>query len=297
MENLQNCPVCGSNDLEIYMETQDYFLTQEKFSIVECKACSFKFTNPRPLENELAKYYKSEAYISHSDSSEGLFNKVYQKVRKYTLCKKYKLITDFKAKGKILDIGCASGNFLSIFKENGWETVGVEPNEEIREYAKNKFGLNVYPEDYLKQMPENEFDVITMWHVLEHVFDLDARMRDLKRLLKKDGILIIAVPNADCLDAQIYDKYWAAYDVPRHLYHFTQKSIETLLANYDFKIKEIKPMIFDAYYVSLLSEKYRNKKMNWIHAISNGFKSNLNSLGKNNQSSLIFVVQNSEKLK
>lgn len=292
-EKLAHCPVCNSTDFSIYLETADYFLTGEPFSIVQCNQCHFRFTNPRPLASDLGRYYKSEAYISHSDTRRGIFNSVYQQARKLTLARKKSFINKLHTqKGTLLDIGCATGQFLSTMKENGWTTTGIEPDDQARQYAVDKFGLEVFPEEYLDHMPEAAFDVITLWHVLEHVSNLPQRMMQLKRLLKANGTLIIAVPNSAAHDAAKYGKFWAAYDVPRHLYHFTAESMKTLTEKFDFHVTEIRPMIFDAFYVSLLSEKYLHGKMRVFSGLWNGFCSNLKASGKKQYSSLIYVIKN-----
>jgi 2-polyprenyl-3-methyl-5-hydroxy-6-metoxy-1,4-benzoquinol methylase len=273
------------------LSAKDYFLTGERFDIVKCSACGFRFTNPRPRADELGKYYESAEYISHSDTRTGLFATVYQQVRKYTLGRKLALISRFQPKGEILDIGCATGQFLHYMEEHGWMTTGIEPDEKTRSRAISEYGLKVLPEDQLNGLAKDSFDVITMWHVLEHVSDLNGRMQQLLKLLKPEGTLIIAVPNCEALDAKEYGAFWAGYDLPRHLYHFTKPDMELLAGKTGFKLVEILPMKFDAFYVSLLSEKYRSGKMRWLPAFRNGLRSNLLSGRKNGHSSLIYVMK------
>jgi 2-polyprenyl-3-methyl-5-hydroxy-6-metoxy-1,4-benzoquinol methylase len=291
MELLKNCPVCGSEIFEPFISGKDYFLTGEKFEIVKCKGCGFRFTNPRPKAEELGKYYESAEYISHSDTKKGIFAAVYQQVRKYTLSRKLLLISKFQPKGEILDIGCATGQFLNYMSEHGWKTTGIEPDEKTRAKAISEYGLHIFPEEKLNSFSKSSFDVITMWHVLEHVADLKGRMEQLKNLLKPQGTLIIAVPNCDAYDAKKYGKFWAGYDLPRHLYHFTKSDIKLLVEKYGFTIVNILPMKFDAFYVSLLSEKYKSGKMRWLPALWNGFWSNLNSGQYLGHSSLIYVIK------
>lgn len=291
MELLRNCPVCGSETFDPFISGKDYFLTGESFEIVKCRTCGFRFTNPRPEPGELGKYYQSSEYISHSDSRQGLFASVYQQVRKYTLRQKYELISGFQPKGEILDIGCATGQFLNYMAERGWKATGIEPDDKTRNRAISEFGLQVFPEEHLTSISKPSFNVITMWHVLEHVSDLNGRMKQIKDLLLPGGTLIIAVPNCNAKDAEIYREFWAAYDLPRHLYHFTESDIKLLMENYGFKIAKTLPMRFDAFYVSLLSEKYKSGKMRWLPALWNGFWSNLKSGGKNGYSSHIYVIQ------
>jgi 2-polyprenyl-3-methyl-5-hydroxy-6-metoxy-1,4-benzoquinol methylase len=292
MEVLQSCPICGSNEFIPFISGKDYFLTGESFEIVKCRNCGFRFTNPRPFPEELGKYYQSSDYISHSDSKKGIFASVYQMVRKYTLGRKYALINKFQQKGNILDIGCATGQFLNYMATHGWKTTGIEPDEKTRKSAISEYSLDVFPEEKLTVLNNASFDVITMWHVLEHVSDLNGRMKQIKNLLKPEGTLVIAVPNCEAHDAKIYRQFWAGYDLPRHLYHFTKPDVKLLTENYGFTIVNILPMKFDAFYVSLLSEKYMSGKIRWLQAFWNGFWSNLNSGKKNGHSSLIYVIKN-----
>jgi len=291
MELLKNCPVCGSELFEPFISGKDYFLTGEKFEIVKCTGCGFRFTNPRPKADELGRYYESSDYISHSNTRKGLFASVYQQVRKYTLGRKLEMISTYQKKGEILDIGCATGQFLNYMAEHGWKTTGIEPDEKTRAHAISEYGLQVFPEEKLNEFSKSSFDVITMWHVLEHVSNLNGRMEQLKLLLKPLGTLVIAVPNCDALDAKTYGEFWAGYDLPRHLYHFTKSDIKLLVEKYGFTIVNILPMKFDAFYVSLLSEKYKAGKMRWIPALWNGFWSNLKSGQNNGHSSLIYVIK------
>jgi len=291
MEVLKNCPICGLQKFDPFISGKDFFLTGESFSIVKCRDCGFRFTNPRPKAEDLGKYYESSDYISHSDSRKGLFASVYQVVRKYTLSRKLSLISKFQPKGKILDIGCATGQFLNHMDENGWKATGIEPDEKTRSRAISEYGLDVFPEEQLNILDKYSFDVITMWHVLEHVSDLNNRMEQLRNLLKPQGTLLIAVPNCDSFDAKKYGEFWAGYDLPRHLYHFTKSDVKLLLERYGFTIVNILPMKFDAFYVSLLSEKYKSGKMRWLPALWNGFWSNMKSGKKNGHSSLIYIIK------
>jgi len=291
MELLQNCPICESARINLFLTAKDYFLSSDIFSIVKCQDCGFKFTNPRPEKTELGKYYESSDYISHSNKQKGIFASLYQIIRKYTLSQKYSIITKFQPAGEILDIGCATGQLLHYMKSNGWKTVGIEPDDKTRERAISEFGLDVFPEDHLDTLDVASFDVITMWHVLEHVADLNGRIEQLKILIKANGTLIIAVPNCEAYDAEIYGPFWAGYDLPRHLYHFSKSDIKLLLEKHGFLIQKILPMRFDSFYVSLLSEKYLHGKMRWLPAIWNGFWSNMKSGQKRGHSSLIYVLK------
>ncbi|MFA4852408.1 MAG: class I SAM-dependent methyltransferase [Bacteroidales bacterium] len=293
MEEIKQCNICGNAEFSVYIECRDHFLTQELFTIVRCKKCGFLFVNPLPEKDKLHSYYDSPEYISHSGTSNGLINSIYKKARNYTHKKKFRIISKY-AKGKtILDVGCGSGELLKLFKHHNWETLGIEPNSKVREFAKLSYGLKILEEDQIINIPEKSIDVITLWHVLEHVSDLNERMQELKRILKNDGVLIIAVPNCISYDAIYYGKYWAAYDVPRHLYHFTPNTIKQLLNKFNFSITNILPMKFDSYYVSMLSEKYKSGRTNMIKALFIGLKSNIRACkDKASYSSQIYVIRN-----
>lgn len=274
-----------------FLSGKDYFLSGEAFEIAKCGNCGFRFTNPRPLTEELGKYYQSADYISHSDTSKGIFAGVYQKVRKYTLGRKFNLVNQFQSKGKILDIGCATGQFLHHMAKHGWETVGIEPDEKTRERAISEFNLQVFPEEELDLLKESTFNIITMWHVLEHVSDLNGRIGQIKKLLMSGGTFIAAVPNCDAYDAEKYAELWAGYDLPRHLYHFTKNDMNLLMDKFGFTIVKILPMRFDSFYVSLLSEKYISGKMRWLPAFWTGLLSNIKAGQKRGHSSLIYVMK------
>lgn len=290
MEILDQCPVCDHKQMDDYLHLKDWFLTKEDFVISQCKNCGFLFTNPRPLPENLGRYYKSQEYISHSNTNKGFINGLYKFVRAYTIKQKYQIIKVYKRGDAILDIGSGTGEFLNFCKHSKWEVLGIEPDDDARKFSIKEYGLPVEEEGYLEKLPNEQFDVISMWHVLEHVPNLNERMQTIFRLLKKKGIAVIAVPNPDSYDAKYYQKYWAAYDVPRHLYHFTQKDIEKMAAKHHFKLKDVYPMKFDAFYVSMLSEKYMNGKVNYWNAVKKGIKSNFAASKNMNYSSVIYIL-------
>lgn len=291
METLQTCLVCGNESFTTFLNCPDHFLTHEIFTICKCAKCGFLFTNPRPASSELPAYYKSAEYISHSNSRQGIQNIVYQWVRKYTIGRKYKLVQGYKKGSRILDIGCATGEFLNYFKNRNWETFGIEPDKQARKMGISSYALNIEDEEYLQVLPDASFDVITMWHVLEHVPLLNERILQLQRLLSQVGILLIAVPNPASSDAKHYKSFWAAYDLPRHLYHFTQDTITYLFLKHDFELVRKIPMKFDSYYVSLLSEKYMHIRNRFFHGILNGFVSNRSANHSGEYSSIIYVFR------
>lgn len=292
METLTQCPICQSEAFKPFLTCKDYTVSKEEFTIVACEKCGFRFTNPRPGESEIGRYYQSEEYISHSNTSKGIVNSLYQRVRKYTLRQKLKLVNSLSPKGNILDIGCGTGEFLYTCKSDGWKTTGIEPDPKARTFATEHYGLAIYEESELAMLPTHSFDIISMWHVLEHVHKLNERIEELKRLAKPGGTLVIAVPNCSSLDARIYGSQWAAYDVPRHLYHFTPKDIENLFGKHGLTVQKILPMKFDSYYVSMLSEKYRTGRTNLIEAVLNGWKSNVVAASNGTTySSQIYIIR------
>jgi len=292
METLTNCPVCNSSSSELFLTCKDHTVSRETFDIVRCISCGFKYTNPRPELNVLGNYYKSEDYVSHSNTKKGFINSTYQTVRKYTLIKKLQLISKYYKTGKVLDIGSGTGEFLNICKNAKWETIGIEPSDDARNMSITNYSLDIRKEEEIANLISESFDIITMWHVLEHVPDLNTRIEDLKRLIKPNGIIIIAVPNCNSLDAKIYKENWAAYDVPRHLYHFTPKDIEAVFKKHELNLFRTLPMVFDAYYVSMLSEKIMTGKPNVLKALWNGFRSNFSGMKTGNTySSQIYLIR------
>ncbi|RRJ88901.1 class I SAM-dependent methyltransferase [Paenimyroides tangerinum] len=273
-----------------FIDVKDHSISKESFELFEDSEYELLKTNPFPVLSELGKYYESEDYISHTDGSRNLFEKVYQTVKKKTLNDKISWIKSFKKSTiSILDIGCGTGDFLFRTKEEGWNVFGFEPNEKAKAISKSK---NINLIDDLDSYQKHSFDVITMWHVLEHVPDLDKQIKQIKTLLKPDGLLIIAVPNYKSYDASFYKSDWAAYDVPRHLWHFSKTSIKKIFQNYQMQLIHIKPMYFDSFYVSLLSEKYRSGKMNLLRAFYIGVISNLKGKSTKEYSSHVYFLEN-----
>jgi 2-polyprenyl-3-methyl-5-hydroxy-6-metoxy-1,4-benzoquinol methylase len=287
-----SCPVCGGNTIKEVLKVTDWSVSKELFDLWECETCTARFTQNIPSQEAIGPYYQSEAYISHTDTRKGLVNRLYHRVRSITLKQKRALVEKMtaKSKGQILDIGCGTGAFLNTMQEAGWQITGLEPDAIAVQNAFNLYGIRALPPDRLFQLEHGRFDAITMWHVLEHVHELPAYMQQLHQLLANEGRLFIAVPNYTSADAGFYQDVWAAYDVPRHLYHFSPKSMDALAAKYNFEIISIKRQWFDAVYVSMLSEKYRGGGI--IKAFWNGFRSNLVALfNKRRCSSLIYVLK------
>ena len=277
-----------------YLKVQDHSVSKEYFDLYHDNVLDMLITNPQPNHDNIGKYYDSPNYLSHTDANKSLFEKLYQVVKNIALKNKLNLINNLSSsKGKILDIGAGTGDFLSYIKQNGWQTIGVEPNQKARKIAEDK---GVYFVDDANSLEDHTFDVITMWHVLEHVPDLDKQISELKRLLKPEGTLIVAVPNFKSFDANHYKEYWAAFDVPIHFWHFSKKAVKLLFQKYDMILENIYPMKFDAFYVALLSEKYKTGKMNYIKAISIGLQSNFKAIKTSEYSSHIYILKNNNKL-
>jgi 2-polyprenyl-3-methyl-5-hydroxy-6-metoxy-1,4-benzoquinol methylase len=287
------CPCCKGKGITKVISAKDYTVSQERFEIWQCNACTSRFTQNAPGKEEIARFYKSDNYISHSDTKTGFINNMYHYVRKRTLTGKKKLVEKYTktSAGKILDIGAGTGAFLHAMHKAGWQTKGLEPDELARENARNLYGLTLEKSEELFTYPADTYDAITMWHVLEHVHELHKYIDQLKKILKPNGCLFLAVPNYTSYDAKVYGEYWAAYDVPRHLYHFSPTSISQLLLQHGLQLKALKPMWYDSFYVSLLSEKYKTSKNNFLSAMWNGYVSNWKSLFDNEKcSSVIYIV-------
>jgi 2-polyprenyl-3-methyl-5-hydroxy-6-metoxy-1,4-benzoquinol methylase len=273
-----------------FLTVKDHSVSKETFELYHDEAMDMLITYPQPSLDKLGKYYESVDYISHTDSKRSLFEKAYHFVKSIALKNKLALINSQQPKqGRILDIGAGTGDFLAVAKGDGWQTVGVEPSDKARTIALQK---EVSFVENTLGLESHSFDVITMWHVLEHVPNLDNQLKELKRLLKPSGTLIVAVPNFKSFDAKHYGVFWAAYDVPIHFWHFSKKAIKMLFEKEDMKVEKVLPMKFDSFYVSLLSEKYKNGKMNFVKAFFIGLRSNIKAKRNFEYSSHIYVLKN-----
>lgn len=253
------CPVCQSADTQsVFAAVIDYTVSHENFEIWHCNICSHRFTANPPAENVIGKYYQSEDYISHSNTQKGLVNRIYHIVRNYMLGQKRNMIQHVTGKktGKLLDIGCGTGAFLATMKAANWEVIGLEPDAGARQQVADLHNISVSPSEELFALAAKQFDVISMWHVMEHVHRLDKYAQQIHTILKDDGYFVVAVPNYTSGDAQHYQAKWGGYDVPRHLHHFSPASMKFFMEKNGFNILTNKPLPFDSFYVSLLSEKY-----------------------------------------
>ena len=292
MNSLKNCPICKQNKFSTKVTCVDHTVSKEKFTIVSCETCGFHITNPRPKKENMGRYYESEKYISHTNNKDGFFNWLYQTVRKHTIKTKTKLLKKVTSGGKHLDIGCGTGEFLNSCKKHGFKTEGIEPSKIAREKAINNYNLSVKESTDLSLYKGSSFDSISMWHVLEHISDLNENISHLHRILKPGGKLIVAVPNHKSWDASHYKESWAAWDVPIHLWHFSKKSITNLFKNNRFCLIKTKPMLFDSYYISLLSEEIISGKKKFLKAIVIGSISNLLGVTtKRGCSSAIYIFE------
>ena len=271
------------------LDLKDYFLTGEKFEIYEDSETEVLYTLPQPIEN-LGKYYESKNYISHTDGKKSIFERFYQMAKSINLNNKLELINKVSNGKNILDYGCGVGDFLEHLQKNGYDVLGMEPNDSARKIAQSKIGKEKVTSTELEHN-DQKFDIITLWHVLEHIPNLNEIIQQLKNHLSENGRLIIAVPNHKSYDAEYYGKYWAAYDVPRHLWHFSASSMNKLFNNFGMKIESIHPMKLDSFYVSLLSEKYKGNKLGFINALRIGLKSNTQAKKTGQYSSLIYIIK------
>ena len=295
LETLKKCPVCNNTSFNNYLNVEDYTVSNKEFTIQQCNSCYFLFTNPRPDVEEIRAYYQSQDYISHHDDAKDIMSRIYTSVRNFTISQKIKLINELIPKhGNLLDIGCGTGNFLQATKQAGWQVTGTEPDSQAREVASKRVGDSIYESINDLSLSNKTYDIITMWHVLEHVHLLNETVDWLANHLALNGKIIIAVPNPQSPDAANYSKFWAAYDVPRHLYHFTKDSMALLMKKHHFKIDTIHPMWFDSFYVSMLSTKYKEGKTNLFDSVKTGITSNIKGNSSNpkslNTSSLIYVI-------
>ncbi len=287
------CPVCQSKNIFQVFSCKDYTVSGQQFQVWECGDCQVRFTQDVPDESAIGPFYQSEEYISHSNTSKGLINRLYQWVRNYTIKKKVALIRKHSGKetGAILDVGCGTGEFLAGMKSAGWTIHGLEPDEGARKQATITTGKPIGEPNELFSL-QKQYDVITMWHVLEHVHKLHEYLDQFQELLAKDGVILIAVPNYTSKDARHYGEHWAAYDVPRHLYHFSPRSMRRLLEDHGFDVTDHLQMPFDAFYVSMLSEQYKTGNNRLVSAFLNGLSSWDKARGEVMKGSSVLYVVN-----
>jgi 2-polyprenyl-3-methyl-5-hydroxy-6-metoxy-1,4-benzoquinol methylase len=293
MVSHSSCPLCSSGKIFLHLKCADHLLSGEKFELFKCSSCGFIFTREHPDENNIGRYYESADYISHDDGAAGLVYRVYILVRKRMLKKKRRIVEQacHITKGKILDVGCGTGYFAHTMKQAGWDVTGIEPGKKAREYSSQKFGIDVIEPGQISQLPEKGFDCITLWHVLEHFQDPFRYAGDIKRLLKPGGVCLAALPNSSSSDALFYRENWAAFDVPRHLWHFTSDTFRMFIEKEGFKITRISTLPFDVFYISILSEKNKGTKVPFLKGMIRGSWFFVKTLfDKNKSSSLIYFI-------
>ena len=290
--NHDKCPLCGSNAIRKRFTCTDHFATGETFDLYECTDCHFAFTQNVPDEKEIGRYYESPTYISHSNTNKGITNRLYHIVRKIMLKNKTGLVKRLTLlkNGKILDYGAGTGHFARAMKKRGWEVTAIEKSDKARELSRREFDFEMLPAGSLSDIKDREFDVVTMWHVMEHIQDLDNMWDELYRILDDTGIAIIAVPNSKSYDAQRYGEHWAAYDVPRHLWHFTPNTIMRWGEKHNFLLERQFTMPFDGFYISMLSERYKGRKLASLRGLWNGFLGWIASFDKCSASSSIIYT-------
>lgn len=288
----KECPLCHSGSIEKRHSCKDHFATGEIFDIFQCKDCGFLFTQNIPDEKDIAPYYESSSYISHSNTNKGVINKLYHIVRSIMLRRKVSLVKKLTLlqNGRIVDYGAGTGYFARAMQKKGWNVTAIEKSAQARDFSKEHFNFEMQPEEALKDIESSSVDVVTLWHVMEHIQQIDTFWDELNRILEETGIAIIAVPNCTSYDADNYGEHWAAYDVPRHLWHFSPSSIMMLSEKHGFILERQYPMPFDGFYISLLSERYKGRKLKLLRGLWNGFLGLCATLDKTSASSSIIYV-------
>lgn len=288
----KECPLCQHHSYSLLFKTKDYFLSKKDFNINQCEKCGFVFTNPVPAIEQINNYYKSDNYYSHNDKTNSLSAWIYQKVKTMAIKRKFELVSSYvNKKGRLLDYGCGTGELPDYFKKRQWSVCGLEPDDDARKLARKK-GLEVYADLNSIIKRDESYDVISLWHVLEHIHDFKSTLKGLISLLSdKNSILLLALPNRKSRDAEKYGKHWAAWDVPRHLYHFSRENVKYLCDETGLELLGVLPMKFDAYYVSLLSEEYLKGRKNYLKALWQGMLSNYKAGRSGEYSSLIYVCR------
>lgn len=292
------CPLCKGSSIQSVMSVKDHSISQEIFEVYNCASCSFVFTQQVPDQEHIGRYYEGDAYISHSDSRAGLVNKLYHKARSIMLERKQKLIKSYVVGKRHLDYGAGTGYFLEHMKRKGYQVKGIEIDSDARAFAKSNFEIDVDPPSSLMQDQRNDlYDSISMWHVLEHIQEPHALLQKLHQVLSDDGYLFVAVPNHTSTDGQHYGPYWAGYDVPRHLWHFSPKTMRDMARRNGFEVIALEGMPFDPYYNSLLSERYMDRSLALLRGAVSGLKNTIASWSATEKaSSIIYILQKTKPL-
>lgn len=288
---MKTCPWCGNPSEKTYLRVKDHFLSQEMFDIIECEHCGLLFTTPRPEPTVIGKYYQSENYFSHQENKNGLVPRLYEFVKSFNIKNKVNMAIGGLPKGKLLDIGCGVGDFLVQVKQQGWEVIGLEPSDDAKNIAEKRLGFRPLAPNDSSILSDASFDVITLWHVLEHVDDLKTQTSEITRILKPGGRLLIALPNYQSFDCQYFKEYWAAWDVPRHLNHFSKDTLQKMMISLGFRPVACKKLIWDAFYISYLSEKYQGRSGALLKGAWVGLRSNIKARRSGMYSSLVYIFE------
>ena len=290
------CPLCSSEKIGLQFNCTDHFVSNKEFLVFKCERCGFSFTQDYPEESEIARFYESDNYISHNDTSEGFSNKLYRFSRSIMLRRKKKLIQNITGlkKGNILDIGSGTGHFVNAMKNAGWRAKGIEINENARNFAITHFDVNITTPDKIPAIEADAFDCVTLWHVLEHFHDPYKYISEIYRLVKPGAICVIALPNCSSYDAEHYKRFWAAWDVPRHLWHFNPTTFRNFSEQSGFKLESLRTLPLDVFYISRLSEKYKGSSLSFLKGMSKALVfSFLSVFKKKKSSSVIYILRKS----
>jgi 2-polyprenyl-3-methyl-5-hydroxy-6-metoxy-1,4-benzoquinol methylase len=297
MTIINTCPVCSGHNFTKKAKPKDHTVSQLEFNVIQCSDCGLGITTPRPDSQDLGKYYQSDDYISHTSKASSLIDKIYLVARNFTLNWKHTLLTNLTEDKHLLDFGCGTGDFLSYMHSKGYDVHGIEPSDKARAKANTPYDTRKVVQS--SSQLQTQFEIITLWHVIEHVPDLNETIKDLKSRLSPGGLMLVAVPNLNSWDSERYGNLWAAYDPPRHLWHFTRNSMTRLLSNHKLKLIHTKGLLLDSFYISLLSEKYRNQSRTtlggMINAFFAGLKSNIKARKSGEYSSLVYIVRNEDQ--
>lgn len=291
MEKINICIACGSDQFKDLFNCIDKVSSEESFEIVICRNCTFQYTQNRPTENEAGKYYISDKYVSHTDDKKGIIPTLYRAIRDINLKWKLRIINSLSKKGELLDYGCGLGSFLYASKKDLWKTTGMDISQEARDIVKKRYDINVYPNEELYNTTENKYDIVSLWHVLEHVYQIDDTIIGLKNATKSGGYILIALPNNSSFDAKYYKQFWDAYDVPRHIWHFNKRSVEILFRKHSLELVLTKPMVFDSYYVSIRSEMHKGNKLYFITGMFIGLISHIKACFTKEYSSQLYIFK------
>ena len=281
--------------LKHVLSANDHLVTGRKFDILKNPETTILETHPRPTKEELPTYYDSENYTSHNDKSAGIVSFCYRIIKSISTSRKIRIGQNSLSKNtpqnkpRLLDVGCGTGDFLYSCLKKGWQINGIENNKNAKNNSRTEVSSFIFDDfEFLKSQPER-FDIITMWHSLEHILDLKQTIVDMKKLLTNKGVIVVACPNHKSFDAIFYKESWAAYDLPRHLWHFDKDSISKLFVEHNMQLTKTLPMYWDSFYISILSEKIISKKNKFLKGVIVGLLSNVSAMFSKEHSSLIYV--------